>query len=154
MALKILMALLTMILATMPVFKLSIIASFAKALFIALPVLLAAWISYHATIRHGIAVGPKPAWVAALVTLFATIPPLFFTRLLANGATNQFAVMAWRMGIMFPALTIATRFVAEERKYYLIALMACYFVALPLESWVLIRDVRRNQKTDQQATDQ
>lgn len=124
-----------------------------KTLLIALPVLLAAWLSYRATISHGIAAGPKPVWVAALATLFATIPPLYFTRLLANGATNQFAGIAWRIAIMFPALFIATRYVAEERKCYLIALLACYFVALPLESWILIRDVRRNQKTDQQALD-
>ncbi len=124
-----------------------------KALLIALAICLSAWISYRATIGHGIAVSPQTAQVAALVTLFATLPPLFFTRLLPNGATNQFAVMAWRMGIMFPALTIVTRFEGDERKYYLIALMACYFVALPLESWLLIRDVRRKQKTDQQALD-
>lgn len=138
---------------TMPVYKSSIVKLLAKTLIIALPVLLAAWTSYRATISHGVAVGPKPAWVAALVTLFATIPPLYFTRLLANGAISHFAGMAWRIAIMFPAVIIATRYVAEERKSYLIALLACYFVALPLESWILIRDVRRNQKTDQQALD-
>src|SRR5690606_18927858 len=138
----ILMTLPTMILTTIPVFR-SSITLLAKTLLIVLPVLLTAWISYRATISHGVAVGPKPAWVAALVTLCATIPPLYFTRLLANGAINHFAGIAWRIAIMFPALVIATRYVAEERKSYLIALLACYFVALPLESWILIRDVRR-----------
>ncbi len=124
-----------------------------KALLVALAVSLSAWISYRATISHGSAMSAQPAQVAALVTLLATLPPLFFTRLLRNGATNQFAVIAWRMGMMFPALTIATRYEGQERKCYLIALMACYFVALPLESWLLIRDVRRNQKTEPQALD-
>ncbi len=134
-------------------FKSSIGTFLTKASLITLPVLLTAWISYRATISHGVVVGPKPAWVAALVTLFATLPPLYLTRLLANCATNQFAGMAWRIAIMFPALIIATRYEAEERKCYLIALLACYFVALPLESWILIRDIRRNKKTDQQALD-
>lgn len=134
-------------------FRLFLNTPFAKTWLITLAVLLTAWISYRATISHGVAVGPKPAWVAALVTLMATIPPLYFTRLLANGAINHFAGIAWRIAIMFPALIIATRYVAEERKCYLIALLACYFVALPLESWLLIRDVQRNQKNDQQALD-
>ena len=120
---------------------------FKNALLIALLITLAAALSYRATISHGISAGPKPTVVAALVALMATIPPLYFTRLLSNGATNQLAVVAWRMAIMLPALAIAVRYTADERKCYLISLLACYFISLPLESWLLIRDVRRYQDT-------
>lgn len=124
---------------------------FKNALVITLLIVAVAWVSYRATIRHGVDPNPKPAAVAALVTLFATLPPLYFTRLLSNGAANQLAVVAWRIAIMLPALAIAGRFAGDERKCYLIALLACYFVSLPLESWILIRDVRRNQDTNTQA---
>lgn len=120
---------------------------FKNALVVALLIVLAAWISYRATISHGFVARSQPAVIAALVTLFATLPPLYFARLLPNGAANQLAIIAWRIAIMLPALAIAARYTADERKCYLIALLACYFVSLPLESWLLIRDVRRNQDT-------
>ena len=124
---------------------------FKNALIITLLIAAAASISYRATISHGVDANFKPAVVAAVVTLFATLPPLYFTRLLSNSAANQLAIVAWRIAIMLPAVAIATRYGADERKCYLIALLACYFVSLPLESWLLIRDVRRNQDTDDRA---
>ncbi|MCC7333670.1 MAG: hypothetical protein IT422_01150 [Pirellulaceae bacterium] len=124
---------------------------FRNSLVITLLIVAAAWISYRATISHDANSNPKPAVVAALVTLFATLPPLYFRRLLSNGAANQLAVVAWRMAIMLPALAIAARYSGDERKCYLIALLACYFVSLPLESWILIRDVRRYQDSSTQA---
>ncbi len=107
-----------------------------------------ACLSYLATISHGLAATANPPMIAALVTLMGTLPPLFFGRLLSNSAANQLAIVAWRIGIMLPAVAIAWRFDGDERKCYLIALLACYFVSLPLESWLLIRDVRRRQATD------
>lgn len=124
---------------------------FKNALIITVLIAAAATISYRATISHGVDSNSKPVVVAAVVTLFATLPPLYFTRLLSNTAANQLAIVAWRIAIMFPAVAIATRYTADERKCYLIALLACYFVSLPLESWLLIRDVRRNQDTDTRA---
>lgn len=115
------------------------------ALLISLMVAATAGLSYLATISHGVSTSSRPAIVAALVTLFGTLPPLMFASWFSNGAANQLAVIAWRFAIMLPALAIAFRYVDGERKCYLIALLACYFVALPLESWLLIRDVRRKQ---------
>lgn len=120
---------------------------------IALLVVLAAWISYRATISHGLVSGPWPAISAALITLLATLPPLYFTRLLSNGAANQLAVVSWRLAIILPAVALATKYVDDERKCYLITLLACYFISLPLESWLLIRDVQRNQHRDPRASD-
>ncbi len=116
-----------------------------NSLLIAVLVATAAWLGYRATISHGASCSPKPAVIAAMIVLFGALPPLYFGRLLSNGATKQFSIIAWRIAIMLPALVLAMRYVDVERKCYLISLMACYFVALPLESWLLIRDVRRNQ---------
>lgn len=117
---------------------------FRNSLLIVAAVAIAATISYLATISHGISSRPQTALIAALVTLLGTLPPLHFGRLLSNSAANQLAVVAWRMGIMLPAVAMALRFENEERKCFLIALLACYFVSLLLESWLLIRDVRRS----------
>lgn len=126
---------------------------FKNSLLITLLIALAAWISYGATINRGVNSEFKPAAVAALVTMLATLPPLYFTRLLPNGAANQLAIVAWRIAIMLPALAIAVRYTEDERKCYLIALLACYFISLPLESWILIRDVRRYQDTNTRSDD-
>jgi hypothetical protein len=123
-------------------------ASVRNSLLIVAMVAIAAQLSYLATISHGIITRPQPAVIAALVTLMGMLPPLHFGRLLGNGAANQLAVVAWRMGIMLPAVAIATRYDHGQRKCYLIALLACYFVSLLLESWLLIRGVRRNQAKD------
>lgn len=104
--------------------------------------------SYLATINHGTQVSPRPGVVAAFIVCMAALPPLFAGRLLSNGAANQLLVVAWRMGIMLPALAVASRYTAAERKYYLITLLACYFVSLLLESCLLIRDVRRTQASE------
>ncbi len=106
---------------------------------------LATWAARLATISHGYTASQNPFVLAALVTLFGTVPPLLLAGLLRNGAANQLLVVAWRLAIMLPALALATRLEGDERKCYLIALMACYFVSLPLESWLLIRDARRTQ---------
>ncbi len=115
------------------------------SLLIVVIVACCAALSYLATISHGISSRPQPAFIAALVTLMGTLPPLHFGRLLSNGAAKQLAIVAWRMGIMLPAVAIALRYENEERKCFLIALLACYFVSLLLESWLLIRAVRRDK---------
>jgi hypothetical protein len=116
-----------------------------NGLWIGAALAIAAAASYVATISHGIQSRPWPALIAALVVAFGTLPPLFFGRLFGNTAANQLAVVAWRMGIMLPAVAIALRFGQGERKCYLMALLTCYFVSLLLESCLLIRDVRRTQ---------
>ena len=119
-----------------------------NGLILSAAIALTAVLSHLATICQGCDMRPQPTLVAALVTLLATLPPLFFGRLLSNGAANQLAIIAWRIAIMLPAVAIATRYAAAERKTYLIGLLACYFVSLLLESWLLIRDVRRTQASD------
>lgn len=126
----------------------------SASLWIAVSVAVTATVSYLATINHGTQVSSRPAVVAACIVCLAALPPLFAGRLLSrlrNGAANQLLIIAWRMGIMLPALAVASRYEAAERKYYLVTLLACYFVSLLLESWLLIRDVRRRQALESEA---
>ena len=117
------------------------------ALILGSAITLAGVLSYLATISHGYVSTALPAFLAVAATMMGSLPPLLFGRLLANGAGSQLAVVAWRLAVMLPALAIAPRLPGDERNCYLISLLACYFVALPLESWLLIRDVRRKQES-------
>ena len=108
-------------------------------------ILVAAGITYVATNDHAGGTGNSPITIAALVTLFGTIPPIWIGPILTNGAARQLFVVAWRLGALLPGVFLADHWEGPERKSYLIALVACYFVALPLESWLLIRDAKRKQ---------
>ena len=108
-----------------------------NALLLLFAVVLVASISYIATISH--ADSPRPTIMAGAITLFGVIPPLYLGQALPNAAARQLAVVAWRMAIMLPSVIVATRFEDHERNCFLTALLACYFVALVLESWLLIR---------------
>ncbi len=77
--------------------------------------------------------------LAALWTATAAITPIWLESLIFNGGTFQLAVVAFRLITMLGAFVVAGTFAIEERKYFLTTLMACYFVALPLESWLLAR---------------
>ncbi len=105
----------------------------------------AAYLSTLATISHGTSSSIEPAYLAASIVLLAVVPPLHFGRLNINGAAKQLLVVAWRLAILIPSVAIAARLTADARKCFLLTLLACYFISLPLESWLLIRDVRRQQ---------
>lgn len=106
-------------------------------------VAMAAALSSLATISHGLPFSPRAAGAAVTATLLASLPPLGFGRWLSNGAAKQLAVVSWRLAVVLPALGAAWRFEDTERKCYLVTLLVCYFVALPLESWLLIREARQ-----------
>ncbi|MEZ6138265.1 MAG: hypothetical protein R3C53_25560 [Pirellulaceae bacterium] len=110
---------------------------------ITLAVLLAASFGYVATISHAGQISLRPAAMAVAATLFGALPPLAFGSVLSNAAARQLAVVAWRMAIMLPALFIMNKFDGMERICFIRCLLACYFVALLLESGLLIRDARR-----------
>ncbi|MCA9126385.1 MAG: hypothetical protein KDB22_04840 [Planctomycetales bacterium] len=101
---------------------------------------------YVATFNHGSAVNSPPALAAMLATLVGCLPPLAFRSRLSNGAVRQLAVVAWRMGALIPAVGLVRFWDGDERNCFLTTLLACYFVALPLESWLLIRDGKRSTK--------
>ncbi len=89
--------------------------------------------------------GLNPTLIAIGVTLLGCLPPLSFSSLFSNGAANQLAVVAWRLGVLIPSLALAQSWEGAERNCFLGVLLACYFVALPLESWLLIREIKRSQ---------
>lgn len=119
------------------------VTAIRNSLVLTLAVMLTAVAFYLATIHRGYQHALLPIALGAVCTLLACLPPLYAQRLLSNGAAQQLAVVAWRFGIILPALAIATKLPSEQRNYFLISMLACYFVALPLESWLLIRDLKR-----------
>ncbi len=94
---------------------------------------------YLATFSHAPA-RARPYYVlAGMWTVAATIAPIWLESLIINGATFQLAVVAWRLMTMLGGLLVATTLPSEVKNYFLSTLMACYFVALPLESCLLAR---------------
>jgi hypothetical protein len=101
---------------------------------------MAAGLVAIATFSHASFAGLWPVLGAALVTIFASVTPLVLKTAIRNGAAFQLSVVTWRLMVMLPALAWGMAQTGATRNSFLTALMACYFVALPLESWLLVRD--------------
>lgn len=112
-----------------------------KSILLVTAISAAAGLAYVATLSRVGSVGATPAWVALAVTLMGCLPPLGFSSLFTNGAACQLAVVAWRLAALLPSLALLGYWEGAERNCFLICLLACYFVALPLESWLLIREI-------------
>ncbi len=113
------------------------------SLVLALAISLTSTAVYVATFSHGTINGVPYIALAALASLIATVTPIWLERLIINGGTYQLAVIGWRMGTMLMALALASLFPLPARNCILTTLLACYFVTLPLESWLLARRTRR-----------
>lgn len=109
-----------------------------------LAVILVGGISYLATLSHAGPVTLRPAAAAIGLTLMGTLPPLSFRSLFSKALASHLAVTVWRIGILAPALVLARTWEGDERNCFITTLLACYFVALPLESWLLIHQVKRD----------
>lgn len=83
------------------------------------------------------------AWAAAMVVLFACIPPLWFNCVMNAGPIMQLYVTSWRFGILLFGVALGYWISQPTRNYFYGSLMACYFGALPLESWLVARLVRQ-----------
>jgi hypothetical protein len=99
-----------------------------------------------ATFNHGYRDVVWPSLVATIGTWLAVAPGQWVTRLVSNGPAKQLAIVVWRLMILLPCLVIGGAWDGDARKCFFITLLACYFVGLPLESWLLIRDVRRQRE--------
>jgi len=108
---------------------------------------LAAVVINLATFSHVTPQNPKPALVATLCTVLGCVPGIWLGTLLSNGAATQLAAVAWRLATLLPCIALSRMWIEDERNCYLMTLMACYFVALPLESWLQIRDVKRQENS-------
>ncbi len=96
-----------------------------------------------ATISHNWSQSRIMAVVAMAWVAMATVVPTSFKSAINNGAAFQLLVVGWRLGAMLPALYFASFLVGDARNCFLVTLMPCYFVALPLESWLLAREARQ-----------
>lgn len=98
---------------------------------------------YVATFGHAPHAAAKYCALAAVWTATAAIAPIWLESLIFNGATFQLAVITWRLVTMLGAFVIVQTFPAESRNCFLTTLMACYFISLPLESWLLARNATK-----------
>ena len=109
------------------------------SLLLATAIAVAAVAVYVATFSHAPAEARPLYALAGAWTAVAAIAPIWLEGLIFNGGTFQLAVVTWRLITMLGAFVIAGIIPSETRNYFLSTLMACYFVALPLESWLLAR---------------
>ena len=98
---------------------------------------------YVATFGHAPPRAANYCALAAAWTATAAIVPIWLESLIFNGATFQLAVISWRLMTMLGALVVVQVFPAEVKKCFLTTLMACYFIALPLESLLLARNATK-----------
>jgi len=110
-------------------------------------IIITGGICYGATFSRFGPLAAMPTLAAVAIILVACLPPLAFSKLLSIGPACQLVIIGWRFGILLPALLLLRYWDGDERKCFLVALMACYFVALPLESWLLIRDLRQSSES-------
>jgi len=117
----------------------------ARGSILLLVVIVLVGIASHALIRTAENFnGAALSLVAGMFALMACVPPLWIARFFSNGAVAQLAVTVWRLGILLPAVLWSMQQTAAARNYFCIALLACYFAALPLESWLLARQIRHS----------
>lgn len=118
-----------------------------NALFLAFTIVavgLLSHLSYVATFGRSLEVDLRPAAFAIGITLFGTIPPLLFSPRMSLGIATPLVLFGWRFGMLIPTALMLKRLEGAERNCFVVVLLACYFVALVLESWLFIRGVRHN----------
>ncbi len=84
----------------------------------------------------------EPAVIAWLATLGGLLPPLFVFPWVRFGPARPMLLTTWRMLVLLPTVWAAAWWEGDGRNCFLAVMMACYFIALPLESWLLIRRLR------------
>lgn len=87
--------------------------------------------------------GMQTVVLAALMAIFALIPPLWLEVLIGPSVAGPLAVVLWRLGVLIPAIMFTTHQIDPARKCCQVTILACYLVSLPLESWLLIRQTRQ-----------
>lgn len=98
-----------------------------------------------ATFRHVDRFDALSIAFACVWCLGACVIPIWFKPLLRNGGTYQLAVITWRLLALLPAMAWGMAQTGASRNSFMTTLMACYFLTLPLESWLLVRDAQRSR---------
>ncbi|GIW97498.1 MAG: hypothetical protein KatS3mg111_0831 [Pirellulaceae bacterium] len=96
-----------------------------------------------ATIGHRWPGWWSPAVIAWAVMTISMLPPLGILPRIHAAPAAYLLIPTWRMLVLLGAVLIADWWPGEPRNHFFALLMACYFVVLPLESWLLIRQIRR-----------
>lgn len=117
----------------------------AQILLLSIAVSVTGLLCNVATFSHGSSFPSRVVVLATLLTLGGCLPPLWLPTLLSHAPASQIGVTLWRLGILLPAILVANGLEGVERKYFVVALLACYLVALPVESWLLIHQVKRHR---------
>ncbi len=82
---------------------------------------------------------------ATFSVLLAMVPPLWIENRMGKSAAGPLATVAWRMGILIPAVVLSWNKVEPARNCIQVTMLACYLISLPLESWLLIRQSRHSK---------
>ncbi|MGN6547732.1 MAG: hypothetical protein ACTHK7_21970 [Aureliella sp.] len=80
--------------------------------------------------------------VATLMVEMAMVPPLWIEFWIGRVVAAPVVTVMWRLGILLPAALWSTHQLEPARNCVQVTLLACYLMALPLESWLLIRQPR------------
>lgn len=80
-----------------------------------------------------------PITVAALGNLCSLLPAVVIRNHFFRWTFRHLMALAWRFPIALSSLLLIPVWDGLERKCFLWALLTCYFVTLPLESWLQIR---------------
>ncbi len=115
------------------------------SLILACTIVVTGWLTYLATLSHAEPVAASHWLLASGLVLFAYLPALWISRLISNAAVKPLVVFGWRFSVLLPALAFTTRLSGDEINCFVAVLLACYLVALPLESWLLIREANRSE---------
>lgn len=105
-------------------------------------VVLCAVVTHVATFSHATARTINLTTLAAAYALAGTLPTLWFSRWIAKGAVRQLAVVLWRVTCLLPALITMQMIDQLAKSDFITPLLACYFVALTVESAMLIHEAR------------
>ncbi len=81
--------------------------------------------------------------LATLSVAVAVVPPLWIETVLGPMVAAPIAGVLWRLGVLLPVVVLSTYKLEAARNCVQVTLLVCYFVTLPLESWLLIRQTRQ-----------
>lgn len=80
--------------------------------------------------------------MATVIVAVAMVPPLWIDFWMGRVVAAPVVTVMWRLGILLPAALWSTHQLEPARNCVQVTLLACYLMALPLESWLLIRQSR------------
>ncbi len=114
----------------------------SKSLLLVISILLAGAVVGLATFSHVGRAAIVPTGAGVVLTLIGIIPGLWLSRLITHGPTKQLVLVGMRLSILLPAWLLQARWEGAERNCFIASLLACYFVALPLESLLSIGELK------------